>query len=200
MRRAARFALVLCACADEPGRYEAETVLALAQSRGDALGDRHTGTWNLMFTQVECTCDDLETADGRPLPLCLDPALLGFVAANVTEADGRLRLFADVGAQDDPDPLAMLLQPLFGAFDLLGPIDADGTVALGEVTSSTTLVGGARLIVRADGAITDFALPGGGSSAELEADVSAFLRVDAADLRYVCRADYELVGQQQPTF
>ncbi|HWB77153.1 MAG TPA: hypothetical protein VG755_19435 [Nannocystaceae bacterium] len=200
MRRAALFALALCACADDPGRYEAETVIALAQSRGDALGNRHTGDWNMMFTSTECTCDALETTDGRVIPLCLDPSLLGYVGVQTTEADGRLRLFANVDAMPDPDPLAMLVQPLFGSFDLLGSIDADGTIALGEVNSSTTVIGGARLIVRADGTITDFVTGFGSSSAELEADVSAFLHVEAADFRYDCRADYEVVGQLQPGF
>ena len=202
MRRAALFALALCACADEAGRYEAETVIALAQSRGDALGGRHTGNWNMMFTEVECTCDDLyDPTDDTVVDGCIDPVMLSFVSMRGTEADGRMQLFGALPEVPTPNALSAAILQLFSPVDLLGPLDADGTFALGQVKTNTTTVGSGRVILRMDGTITDIVEPSGfGTRAELEGELFAFLSGEALGYSYVCGAQYDIVGTLPPSF
>lgn len=202
MRRTALFALALVACADEAGRYEAETVIALAQSRGDALGNRHTGSWTMTFTQVECSCDELrDPNDDTFVDGCLAPMGLSFFAMRGTEADGRMQLFAPLPDIITTNQLQEAILQLFSPLDLLGPLDADGTFAIGEVKTNTTTFGSGRVILRMDGTITDTPDPSGfGTRAELEAELFGFLSGEALGYSYGCSAQYDIEGALPPSF
>jgi hypothetical protein len=202
MRRFALLVLALPACADEPGRYEAETVIALARSRGDAVGSRHTGNWNLMFSEIECSCDELhEPTDDTTVDGCLDPGLLSFFSMRGTEADGRMQLFAALPDGIATNQLQQALVQLLSPLDLLGPLDEDGTFAIGEVKTNTTTIGSGRVILRMDGTITDTPDPNGlGTRAELEAELFGFISGDALGYSYTCGVQYDIVGALPPTF
>jgi hypothetical protein len=133
MRRASLLALALCACADEPGRFYPETVIELGRTRGDAVGNTHTGAWLLVVTEVECTCDTLTDMAGETISICPDPMDVTNAPILMTEADGYLELAIGVAVPGANDDFANLLIGLFTQIDLLGKIDADGTFAIGEV-------------------------------------------------------------------
>ncbi|MBC8068076.1 MAG: hypothetical protein IAG13_07070, partial [Deltaproteobacteria bacterium] len=172
-------------------RYDAETVLALARSRGDALGVRHTGVWTTTLEQVECDCpvSMVSGVFGQPSDPCqlIGPAF-GITGTPMIEADGVLHMRLG------------LLSPTLG-LELLGTIDDDGEVAVGEVSNLSSLVAELRTIVRLDGTIVDHEPDSlSGSWADLDGEVIARFDGQLAEQRIECGASYDIHAELATSF
>jgi hypothetical protein len=175
--------LVLCssACADEPGRYDAQTVLELVRSRGDALGTAHTGVWATTIEELDCDCPELSL--GSTIPAVIEPctaiiaATTDFSSPWFIEADGVLHM-------------------RFATLELLGRIDDDGEIALGEVSSLSNPAVSIRTVLRLDGSIVDHDRDARtGVWAELDGELVARFDGKLAERGFRCGAEYELHGE-----
>ena len=138
MRRAAGLiALALASgCADEHGPLHPDTVLELARTKGDARGYAKTATYDAMLTPGSCDCPAVMfglDAFGSLCTLQLVPE--AFVTLEVVQNDGTL-----------------LVQ--FEPFELVGPLDDDGTFSLGALDRLQAFETGYRA-ARIDGAFED---------------------------------------------
>lgn len=116
------------ACSHDEDPLGREAIAELARSRGTAQGGARSGLWNLRLVEQECTCP----ADaGGMLVLCGADETLGFIPVNMraVEGDGVITLAPDVTSGLN-----------FGLpAELSGPIDADGSFAVGFVTLGLSL-------------------------------------------------------------
>ncbi len=190
MRRVALLsALATAACADDPGTYDTETVLALVRERGDARGVRHTGDWLADVELRECDCPLIMLPVlGAGVDPCVVLTPTGSVASLV-EADGVLRLSYSL--------MQLGIPGLPTGFELLGPLDEDGAFRLGQVTSASATLFETRIVVRADGTLTDHEPPilPPEPRSELEAELVARLHAKALDVTIDCALELELSAQ-----
>jgi len=127
---------IASACADDPGPLHPETIAELARSKGDARGYGKSATYDATLTPGSCDCPAVMFPVDAFGSLCLLQLVpQAFVTVDVVQTDGTL-----------------LVE--FEPFELVGPIDQDGTFALGALDGLPSFVTGQRT-ARLDGSFED---------------------------------------------
>jgi hypothetical protein len=126
-------------CADDPGPLDPATIAELARTKGDAHGYGRTATYDAMLTPDSCDCPAIDFPIEMVGSLCvLQLVPEAFVTIQIVQNDGTL-----------------LLE--FEPFELVGPIDQDGTFSLGAIDEISVFESGRRT-ARLDGSFEDIDL------------------------------------------
>jgi hypothetical protein len=126
---AALLAVVAASCADPPGEFDPELVVALSKTVGDAKGYSYSGSYDVEITPEACECADELIVMG-PVNFPCDAAGLFPLEVELVHTDGIL----------------LVTQLL-----MTGPVYEDETFELGSVATVETVLFSGRNVIRGEG-------------------------------------------------
>jgi hypothetical protein len=129
--------LVASGCAEDDGPLARDTVASLARTPGDAIGYGRTGIYDATLSDAECDCP-VVTLD-----------LVG--SASLCTLDIQMQMSRSLGIAQNDGIMVLRVDPV----ELSGPLDQDGTFAIGAVDSLTLLGGSGVRVSRIDGEFDD---------------------------------------------
>ena len=140
--------LVASGCSEDDGPLARDTVASLARTPGNAIGYGRTGIYDAMYL-AGLIADDatLSDADCNCPVVTLD--LVG--SASLCTLDIAMQMMRSLGIAQNDGVMVLRVDPV----ELSGPLDQDGTFAIGAVDSLTLLGGSGVRVSRIDGEFDD---------------------------------------------